>query len=395
MRHLLLSSLLIACGSTAGVGFPQAGKQGSPKPSDLEIDARRATPSETAVRNFESGIEGTRRVLATRPDDQALRARLVETLLARTVFFGTFDDFDEVDRLTTLGDSPSADDHMQRASFLSSVHRFEEASAQLDLAAAGGAPAHVIERMRLVIELALGRSPTDLLPRAEALAEASPAYGQRTLLASVLAAAGRYDDADAMYELAMREHRDVSPFPLAWVAFTRGVMWGEAADRPDLARPLYEEAVRRLPQYVVANVHLSELEEDEGAIARLERFVETGDPEPAARLSERVEGERKETLLARSRARYEELLSKHHHAFLDHGAEFYMIAGEPARALELAQENVAIRKNGRAYVVAIDAAREAGQTDTLCGLAREAEPLRSRHRVLDALLREVADACVR
>ena len=51
-------------------------------------------------------------------------------------------------------------------------------------------------------------------------------------------------------EDALATYRDVSPFPLAWIAFQRGVMWAEMADRPDLARPLYEEAVRRVVRQV-------------------------------------------------------------------------------------------------------------------------------------------------
>jgi len=54
-------------------------------------------------------------------------------------------------------------------------------------------------------------------------------------------------------------YRDVSPFPIAYVAFQRGVMWAELANAPERALPLYREAVERLPGYVVANVHLAEL----------------------------------------------------------------------------------------------------------------------------------------
>lgn len=344
MRYAFI--LLVACGSAAPVANAHASKQGAPKPSDLRIDDRRATSADVAVQNFEAGLQGTRDAFERSPDSAGLRTRLVDTLMARTAFFGTFDDFDEVDRLTELGESPTVDDRLRRASFLSAVHRFDEAAEQLTLAEEAGADR--VQRAKLVIDLAVGTPADELLPRAEALVESSARYSQLTVLASVQAAAGRYEEADATYQRALAEHRDVSPFPLAWIAFTRGVMWGEAANRPDLARPLYEEAVRRLPQYVVANVHLSELLEDEAAIERLESVVDSDDPEPAARLSERVEGERREALRARARARYEHLLSHHRHAFLDHAAEFFIIVGEPARALELALENVASRPNGRA-----------------------------------------------
>ncbi len=367
------------------VGGPHVG----PKPAGLWLDSRRTTDGNLAVRNFQGQVDSLRTRLEANPDDDSIRRMLAERLLARTPFLGTFDDFDEVERLTALSAEPAVDDVMLRASFLSAVHRFEESSVLLDRAEALGAPAHLLEQERLVIALALGDNPDELVPRAEAIAEASSLHGPLMIVASVYAGAGRFDDADAMFQRAMEEYRGVSPFTMAWVAFTRGVMWGEAADRPDLAEVLYREAVRRLPAYVVASVHLSELADDDEAVRLLESVLDTGDPEPAARLSERVRGERKDELVARARARYEHLLSTHRHAFLDHGAEFYLIAGEPETALQLASENLEHRKNGRAYVVAMGAAAEAGQRERLCRLVTEAQPLAARHPVLAA---EIEDA---
>ena len=50
--------------------------------------------------------------------------------------------------------------------------------------------------MRLVIALALGDNPDELVPRAEAIAEASSLHGPLMIVASVYAGAGRFDDAD-------------------------------------------------------------------------------------------------------------------------------------------------------------------------------------------------------
>lgn len=376
--------VLIAC--TPDVAGSWSAKAGAarPKLADLWMDGRRTTRPAVATRNFQGHIDALRERAAANPNDAATRRMLAEQLLTRTRFLGTFDDFDEVDRLTELGEEPTADDVMARASFLGAVHRFQEARALLDHAERLGAPAHQLERSRVVISLAVGDEPSQLVERAEALAAASPVYGPLTVLASVYAGAGRFEDADSTYRRALEAYRDVSPFALAWVSFTRGVMWGEAADRQDLAEALYRDAIRRLPQYVVANVHLSELADDDEAVRLLEGVLDTGDPEPAARLSERVEGARKTELVDRARARYEHLLSHHRQAFLDHGAEFYLIAGESETALELATENVQHRRNARAYVVAIGAAREADERETTCRLVTEAQPLAARHPVLAA-----------
>lgn len=389
-KHAWLLAIC-ACSSHPDVGgfVKSGGPEVGPKPAELWVDSRRTTEPDVAVRNLNGQIEALRNRMSASPAP-ATRRLLAKQLLSRTPFLGTFDDFDEADGLTTLSETPTSDDLIARAGFLSAVHRFAEARELLERAEASGATSSELEPSRLVIQLALGEELS--VGRAEALAQ-SPSYSTLTLLASVYAALGRYQDADDTYRRALESHRDVSPFAIAWVSFTRGVMWGEAADRPDLAEILYRDAVRRLPQYVVANVHLSELAEDDEAIRLLERVLETGDPEPAARLSDRVHGERKTELVARARARYEHLLSTHRQAFLDHGAEFYLIAGEPETALQLATENLDHRRNARAYVVAIGAAGEANQRDTLCRLVGEARPLAQRHPVLAAEIDEREGAC--
>ena len=395
MRIFALLPLLVAeCGSGGppAEAEPEAERAlEEPSPAEVALDTRVTTRSDIAVRNFQARVEALREQQRRAPQDLALRATLVEHLLARATFLGTFDDFDEADTLSRGREGPEG--ALLRASFLSAVHRFEEARAKLAEAARLGAPEHLVERARLVVDLAVGEDPAGLLPRARTLTAASESYAHWTVLASVLAALGRYEQADATYLRALSIYRDTSPFPLAWVSFTRGVMWGEAAGRPDRARVLYADAVARLPDYVVANVHLSELEEPEQARARLEGVLASGDPEPSARLAQRLDGPRRAALFARARARYESLLSRHREAFLDHASEFYAMVGEPQRALELALENLTVRRNGRAYVVALRAAEAAGEQATVCRLVDEAAPLRTRHRVLDALAAELEGRC--
>ncbi len=386
----LLPVVVVGCSSEASLEAPP---QLPPEKHLLEVafDARVTTHADIAVNNFLARVEALRERMVRFPDDQALRAMLVEHLLARATFLGTFEDFDEVDALTE--DQPGADGALMRASFLSAVHRFDEARTKLDQAEQLGAPSLAIERARIVIELAIGEDPNALLPRAQSLVDASERYGHLTVLASVLGALGRYEEADATYLRALGAYRDSSPFTLAWVSFVRGVMWGEAAGRRDLAEALYEDAIARLPHYVVANVHLSEIEDTEVAVARLRRVLDSQDPEPAARLAQRLTGPERDELLARARARYEELLTRHRAAFLDHASEYYAIAGEPERALDLALENLDMRRNGRAYVVAIQAALAAGSQGKLCQLLEASAPERPRHRVLDELVAANENRC--
>ncbi len=391
----LLAVVIVGC--VANV--PEGGDDGH-SPATVPLDSRRTTAADIAVGNLDASIESLRVRLARQPNNLEAHLALVERLLTRTAYLGSYDDFQEADDVSARALARYPDDAraiMQRAGYLGAVHRFVEARERLDEAQAAGAEASELERARLVVDLALGVAPASLLPRAHALVGESETFSRLTTLASVLGAAGHYEDADATYMRALARYRDVSPFALAWVSFTRGVMWGEAADRPDLALVLYRDAVQRLPQYVVANVHLSELEASAEAIERLERIPDSvGDPEPGGRLSQRLsesDPDRASELQARSAARYDTLLARHREAFLDHGAEFFAAGADPERGLALALENVELRNVPRAYLVAIGAALAADELDTACRLVEQSGPLQATHRVLQARARELENAC--
>src|SRR5690606_35638155 len=110
-----------------------------------------------------------------------------------------------------------------------------------------------------------------------------------------------------------------SPFPIAWVSFQRGVMWAEHAGKPEKALPLYREAVALLPQYVVANVHLAELEHEAGKAEEAKKLLSSvlssdGDPEPASVLSELLESSdpaQAAKYAEQAKQRYEALLKRY------------------------------------------------------------------------------------
>ncbi len=367
-------------------------------PADVPIDvARTTTDGHVAVQNLDATIEELQRLVAERGGDARLERVLAERLQQRAAYTGSYDDFAEIDALTAADIARDPGDPVAwqgRASFLGAVHRFVEARDALATAEAAGASPGAIARARWVIDLAEGAAPEALVEQAALRLAESPSFQTRADYGTALAHAGRFEEADAAYVDAVARYRDVAPFPVAWVAFQRGVMWAERADRPDLAVPLYREAVRRLPRYVVANVHLAELEaagaERPRALARLEALAGVGDPEPDGLLAELLAPEAPDVagpLRDRARARYEVLLARHREAFLDHGSEFFSgPGGDPARGLALALENLALRRDARAYKVAIEAAVAQGDLALACRLAAEAEPLRARHPVLDGVV---------
>jgi len=77
--------------------------------------------------------------------------------------------------------------------------------------------------------------------------------------------------------------------------------------------------------------------------------------------------------LEAARLGFEILLEKHLLAFADHGAEFYIgSGGDPLRALELAQINLANRSTLRAFQQTYAIALQAGEADTAGKLSEKA-----------------------
>jgi len=178
-------------------------------------------------------------------------------------------------------------------------------------------------------------------------------------LGAVLADLERYSEADAVYRRALYAYDNISPFPLAWVCFQLGMLWGELvpATDPNIAASWYERAIVYLPGYVKARVHLAEIYASEGqtedAEALLLPALSSGDPEVHWRLADALivqrRFEERERQLDAARSGFEDLLEKHLLAFADHAAEFYAGSGNDyRRALELARANVSNRPTRRA-----------------------------------------------
>ncbi|MDH3622856.1 MAG: hypothetical protein OEQ49_03215 [Myxococcales bacterium] len=279
------------------------GRAGAQGPAFVEpAPARKTTSERIAVMNLNASIEASRRRLEPRLD-VATASALVEQLMLRADFYGTFDDWEEASKISSevLGAHPTSPPAMLlRARVLNTLHEFDAALSLIEKArawrsvsgagAAGGELEAQARHLEASIGLAQGKPVEELVARRRALAASFPTYQNVTSLALALAKQGRFEDADAAFRSALERYRDVSPFPFAWVAFQRGVMWSEEAARPDLGRPLYEEALRYLPGYVLANVHLAELDALNGdvptAIGRVKPLVgTTQNPEPLVLLA--------------------------------------------------------------------------------------------------------------
>src|SRR5262245_33098980 len=342
-----------------------------------EPDLPRATDGEIAAINLESARRGAwaRFAVDARLHGAAEAIVFNENLAAQ--FLG---DLDALDRLETLASQFARADVSFRSAFVqaevaSTVHRFAEARDHLARAASLGAPREEVDRHLLSIDQACGVDLDSVLAARRRIAAASGRLEDLVPLGAVLADLERFAEADAVYRQALSSYDDVSPFPLAWVCFQLGMLWGELLPVPDadLAAFWYRRAIAYLPGYVKARVHLAEIyasqDQPRDAEALLVPVLSSRDPEVRWRLADVLiaEGRSKEGQMQLDAARsgFDELLGRHLLAFADHAAEFYAGSGNDLlRALELARANVANRPTRRAIE----------QMDAIAASADEAAP---------------------
>ena len=303
-----------------------------------------------------------------------------ETVLEHEQLTAQFaSDLSALDRMEAFGeglgrlDASSARTMLIQAQIASALHRFSDARHHLAQARLGGAPSADVERILLNIDQACGSHLEEVLDERRRIVAKSGRFEDRVALGALLADVGKFNDADDIYRQALREYQDVSPFPVAWVCFQLGMLWGELVPEPRLPRAehWYRKAIASLPCYVRARVHLAEIYLSSGrtgdAEAALRPALASGDPEVSWRLADVLTADERDgeaaVQLETARSGFEMLLDSHLLAFADHGAEFYAGSGNDAsRALELAQINLNNRPTVRAFHQTHTIALAAGET---------------------------------
>jgi tetratricopeptide (TPR) repeat protein len=326
-----------------------------------ESDLPRATDGEIAAINLESA----RRRTWARFAQGERRPGVVEAVVGYERLAAQFlGDLDALGRLEALASQFARVDDGSRAALVqaevaSTVHRFADARDHLARATRMGGPRQEIERHSLSIDQACGVKLDAVLAARRRVAAASGRLEDIVPLGAVLADLERFTEADAVYRQAFHAYNDVSPFPLAWVCFQLGMLWGELAPAPDpdLAADWYRRAIAYLPGYAKARVHLAEIYASRGRASDAEALLlpalASRDPEVRWRLADVLIAQQRldeaKMQLDAARFGFDELLDRHLLAFADHAAEFYAGSGnDPRRALELARTNAANRPTRRA-----------------------------------------------
>jgi len=328
--------------------------------ADVESLTPSATDGEIAAINLESARQSAWARFTRDPRLPGTAEAVVDLERLALQFLG---DVQALDRLDALAAQMASAEDSSRAALVqaevaSTAHRFTAARDHLTLAAVMGGSREAIERQTMAIDQACGVDLEAVLAGRRRVA-ASGRLEDLVPLGAVLADLERFAEASAVYRRAFDAYDDVSPFPLAWVSFQLGMLWGELVPVPEPNRAAlwYRRAIAYLPGYVKARVHLAEIYTYQDRTAEAETLLlpalSSRDPEVWWRLADVLTAqgrfEEAETQLEAARCGFEELLDKHLLAFADHGAEFYAGSGnDRRRALELAQVNVANRTTRRA-----------------------------------------------
>ena len=341
----------------------------------------RATDSGLALSNLNSQIASLQKLVVQFSEHFKFRSQLFDLVAVRVQFLGRFDDLALLRSLVS-DRSEKIEELLLRARYLSTIHDFSGARALLDRARTLQPTNLEIPRQVNTIRIALREGLPQLREEMVAVAKQNPTYSNFVQLAAVEGELGSFESADKNFQNALDAYRDTLPFPMAFIYFQRGVMWAEKAGDAKRAKAFYQQAVRYLPEYVVAQVHLAEILKDDGEIeaaeSGLQKVLETPDPEPKGLLAEiyMAIGKDEKPLVHAATAAYNALLAEYPLAFADHGAEFFAGPGaDPARGLALAKANLGNRRTERAYIVAIEAAQAAGASEDACSLADAAKKL--------------------
>jgi len=321
------------------------------------------TDGDIAVNNLDSARRHSWSRFWRDPLQPGIAECIVEQEQLTAQFVGDLGALDRLDTLVqhldrTDGESPRT--ILIRAQIASMAHRFAEAKRYLEEIGDWDELSDAASRLSLSIDQACG---TDLEAALEArrwMVAKSKRLEDVVPLAALRADLREFDEADRLYQRALREYNDTSPFAVAWVCFQLGVLWGELVPESQSSRAeyWYRKAIEYLPCYVKARVHLAEVCLGHGRAKEAEALllpaIPTGDPEVHWRLADVLARMGRladaEAQMQTARSGFESLLEKHLLAFADHGAEFYSGSGNDAqRAFELASINLANRPTLRAF----------------------------------------------
>jgi tetratricopeptide (TPR) repeat protein len=341
------------------------------------IDPKRYTSGRIALANLSASIDSLKYRRAEHATFKDLMS-LSDLLFLRGDLLGRIRDHDEAEVVAkeAIATSPeSANAIYIRARLASRFHRFKEAAALLDQAAAAGHARQEIEAESASLLQATGQYREALVLR-ERLAKQDPGIQTVGALATTLAEMGEWLAAEGRYVSALDADIGLSPIPCSQLLFE----WGVNAMRRgelDRAEHIFGELAAILPAHVPGQGHRAEVALAHGQLDRAVTLITpllliADDPEYRATYAEILESLGDDEAAAieadRAAAEYERLLARRPEAYADHAAAFFTgIGNRPQRALELAEANWRLRDTPRSRKLLNQARRKAQQASLVHG----------------------------
>lgn len=317
-----------------------------------------------ARRQANTGVSHKRQLLTSAPDQWLRREVLALALMDRFRLTGDFADLDEARELLDSGiklaPSPSGP-NLSRAILALTEHdlnRSEQALDRFQLAAVKS-PADQADAAAMRGDIAFQRGDRSAAVSAYRRADGlSPTLGTKLRLAEIELRTGNPRGAIAITEQALHEY-PASPGEFARVALLLANQSYAAGDL-DLAGRWIDRADRAFPGFWLAQAyraqHLAVEGDVAGSIAALKKLArESDEPEVLDALSGILSetGNEREAAKwsARAAALWEKKVARSPSSYRLHAAEHFLDFGDPARALELVREEVAIRPTPNAVEV--------------------------------------------
>ncbi|MBX3326060.1 MAG: hypothetical protein KF682_09205 [Nitrospira sp.] len=348
--------------------------QGSPEQSNSSAEAmaqtayttqqvaatQRQVNYESELESLNAAIESAIQLSAKQIHDGLLRLELVSLYVERARLTGNYDDYRQAESVLVDQEhraGKSSQTSLPRASLHYTLHRLKLASAALD-EAPSTADKTEVAGLRADIAFYSGRYK-EAENTYRSLVNQVGISSQYIRLALLKNKMGSPGEAAAFLEAAEKRYHGVSATKKAWMKLQRGLI---ALDRGrfDEALAMYKLATDELPGWWLIDEHIAEIKsltgDKEAAKTLYESVIRrTGSPEYMDALAtiEFNEGNREgaRKLTQQARAVYEERLARFPEAAAGHAlTHFLQDAGNPQRALSLAQMNFNTRPYGDAAI---------------------------------------------
>lgn len=229
--------------------------------------------------------------------------------------------------------------------------------------------------------------------------QVNPSAGISIRLAMLAKSQARFDEAISHVEAAARRDTHRTPRALASYALQIGMIESARGNHTD-ARQWYQRADGLFPGYWLTQLYLAEAMAVAGeagdALEIYETVAEqTGDPQAldalAFLLADLGQADRSRGLSRRAAGIWREHVDRLPLAYIAHAFENELAFGDPARALELARQNLAHRPYGDAHILVAEALLATRQPAAARSHLLQAEALGWRSAPLYARLSEAEE----